>query len=50
MWDTDPTNELPLSHDLQCLQCGHAAHTFLPCSDTCACPSNVLPGTGRLAA
>jgi len=51
MWDPDRTNhELPISHDLPCLKCGHAAHTFLPCSDTCACPSNVMPGAAPLAA
>ena len=26
-----------LSHDLPCSQCGHAMHTYLPCSDTCGC-------------
>jgi hypothetical protein len=38
MWDT--VNEdcgTHLSHDRPCGGCGHAAHTYLPCSDTCAC-------------
>jgi len=31
-----------LSHDRPCQQCGHALHTYLPCSDACACqPSGV---------
>lgn len=50
MRDTDRTHEIPLSHDLPCPHCGHAAHTFLPCSDSCACPPPVIPGTVRLAA
>ena len=37
MWDTVETNSVHLSHDLPCAQCGHARHTYLPCSDTCAC-------------
>jgi hypothetical protein len=45
MWDTVQTNELHLSHDLPCPQCGHAAHSYLPCSDTCACPRSLVPGT-----
>ncbi len=49
MWDTDRSQHL--SHDLPCLQCGHAAHTYLPCSDTCECPCSVMPGdTAPLAA
>lgn len=50
MWDTVQTNEVHLSHDLPCQHCGHPAHTFLPCSDSCACPTTVLPGTLVLAA
>ena len=50
MWDTDETTELPLSHDLPCLRCGHAAHAFLPCSSICACPPTVMPGTVAQAA
>ncbi len=45
MWDTVQTNELHLSHDLPCPQCGHGAHSYLLCSDTCACPRSLVPGT-----
>lgn len=41
MWDTVETSTGPgsvhLSHDIPCVDCGHARHTYLPCSDTCAC-------------
>ena len=41
MWDTVETStgqgSVHLSHDLPCAGCGHAVHTFLPCSDTCSC-------------
>jgi hypothetical protein len=37
MWDTVETNSDHLSHDPLCSGCGHARHTYLPCSDTCAC-------------
>jgi hypothetical protein len=41
MWDTVETSTGPgsvhLSHDLPCTGCGHAVHTYLPCSDTCDC-------------
>ena len=37
MWDTVQTAAHHLSHDMPCLQCGHAGHTFLACSDTCDC-------------
>ncbi len=49
MWDLPQTNPVHLSHDLPCQGCGHAAHTYLPCSDTCACVP-VVPGTVGLAA
>ena len=45
MWDTVQTNELHLSRDLPCLHCGHAVHTFLPCSDSCDCAQTAIPGT-----
>ena len=45
MWDTVQTNELHLSHDLPCPHCGHAVHSYLACSDTCACVPTVMPGT-----
>jgi hypothetical protein len=50
MWDTVSMNELHLSHEPQCPRCGHAAHTYLACSDTCACPPTVMPGTVDCAA
>jgi hypothetical protein len=54
MWDTSEDTSratgLHLSHDLPCPGCGHAAHTFLACSDACDCPPTVMPGTVRLAA
>ncbi len=38
MFDTAPeATPHHLSHDMPCAQCGHARHTFLACSDTCAC-------------
>ena len=37
MWDTVQTSRTHLSHDLPCPGCGHAAHTYLPCSDSCRC-------------
>lgn len=37
MWDTVETTTDHLSHDLPCAGCGHGRHTYLPCSDTCAC-------------
>lgn len=45
MWDTVQTYPLHLSHDLPCSRCGHAVHTYLPCSDTCDCARTVMPGT-----
>jgi hypothetical protein len=53
MWDTVETMsgaELHLSHDLPCPRCGHAVHTFLACSDTCACRPAPLPGITAQAA
>ena len=50
MWDTVQTNAIHLSHDRPCAQCGHAAHTVLPCSDTCGCVPQPLPGMASLAA
>ena len=44
MWDTVQTNQRHLSHDLPCPACGHAVHTYLPCSDTCECAPTVMPG------
>jgi hypothetical protein len=49
MWDTVQTSSLHLSHDLPCPRCGHAAHTYLACSDTCDCARTVMPGTDQPA-
>ena len=43
MWDTVQTNDTHLSHDLPCLRCGHARHTFLSCDDDCDCRPELLP-------
>ncbi|HET7069648.1 MAG TPA: hypothetical protein VFI40_02395 [Nocardioides sp.] len=45
MWDTVQSSDLHLSHDLPCTQCGHASHSYLPCSDTCDCVASVMPGS-----
>lgn len=50
MWDTTPNNHQHLSHDLPCPACGHAVHTYLACSDTCACRPTIMPGSVPLAA
>lgn len=50
MWDGPQTSQLHLSHDLPCPGCGHAAHTYLACGDTCPCPPTAMPGTVGLAA
>jgi len=50
MWDTVQTNELHLSHDLLCPHCGHAAHSYLACSDACDCLPTPMPGTVMLDA
>jgi hypothetical protein len=44
MWDTPQTNTIHLTHDRPCPRCGHAAHTYLACSDTCACVPPAVPG------
>lgn len=46
MWDLPESTQtnLHLSHDLPCQQCGHAAHSYLPCSDTCVCVPAHVPG------
>jgi hypothetical protein len=33
-----------LSHEMPCTSCGHAPHSFLPCSDTCDCTPPSVPG------
>ena len=44
MWDTVEPIGPVLSHDLPCFRCGHAAHTYLPCSDSCDCEPVEMPG------
>jgi hypothetical protein len=54
MWDTAETTSeaaaLHLSHDPPCPRCGHAAHTFLACSDMCDCEPAPMPGVVARAA
>ena len=58
MWDTAEITPrvasgvatLHLSHDLPCPRCGHAAHIFLACSDTCDCEPAPMPGVVARAA
>jgi hypothetical protein len=50
MWDSPQTNPVHLSHDLPCQACGHAAHTYLPCSDACTCVPAGMPGAVAIAA
>ena len=46
MWDTaEQTSRRHLSHEMPCTACGHAPHSFLPCSDTCDCTPPFLPGS-----
>lgn len=45
MWDTTEDTTTHMSHDLPCSRCGHAAHTFLSCSDTCDCIPAPMPGS-----
>jgi hypothetical protein len=37
MWDNAERTSTHLTHDMPCTQCGHATHTYLPCSDECSC-------------
>lgn len=50
MWDTvDTTTNTRLSHDMPCSRCGHGRHTYLACSDTCACrPEFVTAASAQL--
>ena len=50
MWDTVDVNTIHLTHDLPCPRCGHAAHRFLACSDTCGCIPPEMPGEPAIAA
>jgi len=49
MWDTVQNTNGHLSRDLPCPACGHAAHIYLACSDTCDCAPRALPGADDLA-
>ncbi len=44
MWDTAQTNDVHLSHDMPCPQCGHAVHSFLACGPGCPCKPVAMPG------
>jgi hypothetical protein len=48
VWDTVQTNDTHLSHDMPCVRCGHAAHTFLACGDGCDCQPALMPGDQHL--
>ena len=41
MWDTVEKTSSRLTHDVPCPRCGHATHTYLPCSDTCGCRRSI---------
>ena len=45
MWDTVEQTSRHLSHEMPCTACGHATHTYLPCSDTCDCAPQPVPGS-----
>ena len=53
MWDSAESTEhelgAHLSHDMPCQRCGHAVHTYLACSDVCACRNAEMPGAPALA-
>jgi hypothetical protein len=40
MWDTVVEQTSTLTHEMPCVVCGHAPHTYLPCSDFCDCASS----------
>jgi hypothetical protein len=48
VWDTVQPSTDHLSHDMPCLRCGHAAHTFLVCGDDCECRPALMPGASAL--
>jgi hypothetical protein len=50
MWDTAMTNDVHLSHDMPCAQCGHDVHTFLACRIDCDCEPQFMPGAQPTAA
>ena len=41
-------DEGPLTHDLPCVRCGHAAHPYLMCGNGCDCEPTRMPGQGLL--
>ena len=47
MWDTAQTNDVHMSHDMQCARCGHDLHFFLACDTDCACEPVIMPGEWR---
>lgn len=47
MWDTVESSREHLSHDMPCVRCGHAMHTFLACGDGCDCERLSPPGLQR---
>ena len=52
MWDTvqhTPGSRAQLSHDMPCVRCGHAPHTFLACDESCGCQPVAVPGSARVA-
>jgi hypothetical protein len=51
MWDTAVEIRSQLSRDAPCVGCGHARHTFLPCSDLCRCapPVGLTPAAELVA-
>jgi len=50
MWDTVQDSNTHLSHDMPCLRCGHASHTFLSCDEHCSCQPALMPGEPGLVA
>ena len=49
MWDKVIDDRDHLSHDLPCLRCGHAVHTYLACDVSCDCAPCVMPGSQLLS-
>ena len=48
MWDTAVEIGSHVTRDAPCVRCGHAMHTYLPCSDSCDCgpPARFGPAEG----
>jgi hypothetical protein len=49
VYDGPEVENGPLSHEPPCVECGHAAHPFLPCGDGCECQPTLMPGDERLS-